>query len=102
MKGIWKIIKRFLPPYKKYLALNILFNILAALLTLFSFAVIIPILKMLFQLDTTVYSYMHFGEGSVQDVIINNFYFYTGSYSEVRSFRDSRPAGCCVGIYDIP
>lgn len=77
MKGIWKIIKRFLPPYKKYLILNIIFNVLAAILTLFSFAVIIPILKMLFQLDTTVYSYMHFGEESVQDVIINNFYYYT-------------------------
>ncbi|MDE5607833.1 MAG: ABC transporter ATP-binding protein/permease [Muribaculaceae bacterium] len=77
MKGIWKIIKRFLPPYKKYLALNILFNVLAAVLTLFSFAVIIPILKMLFQLDTNVYSFMHFGEGSIQDVVINNFYYYT-------------------------
>lgn len=77
MKGIWKIIKRFLPPYKKYLALNILFNVLAAVLTLFSFAIIIPILKMLFQLDTTVYTYMHMGDGSVQDVLINNFYYYT-------------------------
>ena len=49
---------RFVPPYKKQLALNVLFNILTAFLTLFSFALIIPILEMLFGLNTQTYAFM--------------------------------------------
>ena len=67
-----------MPPYKKYLALNIFFNILAAILTLFSFALIIPILEMLFQIKEDVYAYMPLGHGnSIKDVAVNNFYYYT-------------------------
>ncbi len=77
MNEIWKVIKRYLPPYKRYFVLNIIFNILAAVLTLFSFAVIIPILEMLFQIKTSVYSYMPLDAGDLKDVLINNFYYYT-------------------------
>ncbi len=78
MNDFFKIIKRFVPPYKKYLALNIIFNILAAFLTLFSFAFIVPILRMLFGIEEMAYTLMHTGEGvSLKDVIINNFYYYT-------------------------
>lgn len=67
-----------MPPYKKYLFLNIFFNILAAFLTLFSFAVIIPILEMLFQIrETTSYEYMAVGSASLKDVAFNNFYYFT-------------------------
>ncbi len=76
MKDFIKILRRFVPPYKKYLALNILFNILAAFLTLFSFALIIPILEMLFKINNTVYSYMPMGTGDFKDVLVNNFYYY--------------------------
>ena len=78
MNEFFKILRRFVPPYKKYLALNILFNILAAILTLFSFAVIIPILEMLFQIDDGMtYAYMTLQDGSLKDVAVNNFYYYT-------------------------
>ena len=50
MKEFLKILRRFVPPYKKYLFLNIFFNLLTAFLTLFSFAIIIPILEMLFKI----------------------------------------------------
>ena len=76
MKDFIKILRRFVPPYKKYLALNILFNILAAFLTLFSFALIIPILEMLFKINDTVYSYMPMDTGDFKDVLVNNFYYY--------------------------
>lgn len=66
-----------MPPYKKYLILNIVFNILTALLTLFSFALIIPILEMLFQIKEMTYVYMPLGSGSLKEVVFNNFYFYT-------------------------
>ena len=77
MKEFFKILRRFVPPYKRYLVLNIIFNILAAILTLFSFAIIIPILEMLFQIKDTVYEYMSMAYGSTKDIIINNFYYYT-------------------------
>lgn len=78
MKELFRLLRRFVPPYKKYLALNIFFNILAAILTLFSFALIIPILEMLFQIKEDVYTYMPLGDGnSIKDVAVNNFYYYT-------------------------
>lgn len=77
MTDLKSILLRFVPPYKKYLILNIFFNILAAFLTLFSFAVIIPILEMLFKVKEDVYGYMEVGSASLKDVIMNNFYYYT-------------------------
>ncbi|MDY4811043.1 MAG: ABC transporter ATP-binding protein [Muribaculaceae bacterium] len=77
MNEFLQILKRFVPPYKKYLALNIFFNILAAFLTLFSFAIIIPILEMLFKVREASYEYMSVGAASLKDVAVNNFYYYT-------------------------
>lgn len=77
MKEFLAILRRFVPPYKKYLALNVLCNILAAFLTLFSFAVIVPILEMLFKVKEATYVYMPVGSASLKDVAVNNFYFYT-------------------------
>ncbi len=76
MKEFFKILRRFVPPYKKYLLLNIFFNILAAFLTLFSFALIIPILEMLFKIKDVHYEYMAMGAGSLKDVVVNDFYYY--------------------------
>ena len=76
MNGFFGLLKRFVPPYKKYLALNILFNLLAAFLTLFSFALIIPILEMLFGMNTNHYDFMAFGSHGIKDVIVNDFYYY--------------------------
>ncbi|MCM1254996.1 MAG: ABC transporter ATP-binding protein/permease [Duncaniella sp.] len=77
MKDFWSLLIRFVPPYKKYLALNIFFNILAAFLTLFSFALIIPILQMLFKVNEATYTFMPVGSASLKDVAVNNFYWVT-------------------------
>lgn len=77
MKEFFKILRRFVPPYKRYLALNIVFNLLTAVLTLFSFALIIPILEMLFKIKEAHYVFMPMGSASLKDVVVNNFYFYT-------------------------
>lgn len=71
------LLKRFVSPYKKYVVLNIIFNVLAALLTLFSFALIIPILEMLFQIREAHYAYMVLADGNLKEVAVNNFYYYT-------------------------
>ena len=76
MKEFFKILKRFVPPYKKFLALNIIFNLLTAFLTLFSFALIIPILQMLFKINETSYAFMEWGSDSIKEVAVNNFYYY--------------------------
>ena len=94
MSDFFKIIKRFVPPYKKYLALNIIFNILAAFLTLFSFAFIVPILEMLFGIEEMAYTPMHTGDGnSLKDVAINNFYYYTQLM-----ITDWGPSGALAGL----
>ena len=77
MGDLWTILRRFVPPYKKYLILSILFNFLAAFLTIFSFAVIMPILRMLFRVDTGTYEYMEIGRHNFTDALLNNFYYYT-------------------------
>lgn len=78
MKDFLKILRRFVPPYKYYLILNILFNILAAVLTIFSFAVIIPILEILFKINEQTYVYMEWGSASMKEVAVNNFnYFFS-------------------------
>ena len=83
MKDFIGILRRFVPPYKHYLILNILFNILASFLTLFSFATIMPILEMLFQTgNVTTYTFMEWGSGNIKDVAINNFYYITSQAIE--------------------
>lgn len=77
MSQMTSILFRFVKPYKKYLILNIIFNFLSAALTLFSFAMIMPILEMLFQINTTHFDYMTLSDGSLKDVAINNFYYMT-------------------------
>lgn len=77
MKELWSLFRRFVPPYRKYLILNIFFNVLAAFLTLFSFAVIVPILEILFKIKDVQYEYWEIGSHSLKDVLINNFYYYT-------------------------
>lgn len=77
MNQFFGMLRRFVPPYKKNLILSIFFNILSAVLTVFSFAIIIPILEMLFQIKSATYVYMSMDQGSMKDVAINNFYYWT-------------------------
>lgn len=77
MKDFIRLLRRFAMPYRWQVVLSIFFNILAAFLTLFSFAFIIPILQMLFGLDSTHYEYMEIGAAGLKDVAVNNFYYYT-------------------------
>ncbi len=80
MKEFLQILRRFVPPYKKYLGLSILFNILSAILNIFSFAALIPILQILFQVDGGIRAndYMHWDGtlGSIKEVATNNLYYY--------------------------
>ena len=80
MKEFLQVLKRFVPPYKRYLGLSILFNILSAVLNIFSFAALIPILQILFQVDGGIRAndYMTWnGDWStLKEVVTNNMYYY--------------------------
>lgn len=77
MKEFLQILKRFVPPYKKYLILNVIFNILSAVLNIFSFTLIIPILQILFKLSKTVYKFIPWDANlGFKEIAVNNFYYY--------------------------
>ena len=80
MKEFLQVLRRFVPPYKKYLALSIVFNILSAILNIFSFAALIPILQILFQVDGGIRAndYMSWNGDlvSIKEVATNNMYYY--------------------------
>ena len=80
MKEFLQVLKRFVPPYKRYLGLSILFNILSAVLNIFSFAALIPILQILFQVDGGIRAndYMTWNGdwGTLKEVATNNLYYY--------------------------
>ncbi len=85
MKEFLSVLRRFVPPYKKYLVLSVIFNILSAVLNIFSFAALIPILQILFQTGDAeaATSLMAWDWGNIQDVLMNNLnYYVTGLIAE--------------------
>lgn len=82
MKDLLSFLNRFARPYKWNILVSILFNLLTSLFTVFSFAFIMPILRILFGLDTADYKLMQLGDASFIDVLTNNFYYYTSGLIE--------------------
>ena len=78
MKEFFKVLRRFVPPYKKYLVLTVLFNILSAVLNIFSFAAIIPILNILFRTEESLrqVEYMPITMGNLKEALMNNMNYY--------------------------
>ncbi|MCI5681021.1 MAG: ABC transporter ATP-binding protein/permease [Bacteroidales bacterium] len=78
-----KLLRRFIPPYKGEMALNILFNLLSTILSLFSFAAIIPVLQILFGLSETTTQHINLSEvASLSEwvsALKNNLYFWMES-----------------------
>lgn len=72
------LVKRFVGPYKSYVAINIICNLLSTFFSLFSFALLIPILEILFKTNNTVYEYMPFAWD--MSVIKNNAYCWVSNY----------------------
>ncbi len=68
--------RRFVSPYKKYLAWSVLLNILSAVFNIFSFTLLIPILQILFKMDDKVYHFMEWSLDNLKEVAVNNFYYY--------------------------
>jgi subfamily B ATP-binding cassette protein MsbA len=96
MKDFFKILKRFIPPYKKQLILNFLFNLLSALFTVFSMALMSPILEILFGMSEEVNNLLPWAANL--DTIKHNLYYY------VTIFKMANGAGLTllfVGLFVI-
>lgn len=80
MKEFFKVLKRFVPPYKKYLILSVLFTLLSAVLNVFSFMVLIPILQILFKVTEPVQAefieWSAMTSGNAKEVLMNNVNYY--------------------------
>ncbi|MBR5860061.1 MAG: ABC transporter ATP-binding protein [Bacteroidaceae bacterium] len=86
MKEFFKVLRRFVPPYKKYLVLSLFFTLLSAILNVFSFMVIIPILQILFKInDTSDVVFTPWSEitsENASDALMDNAAYYLNSFTE--------------------
>lgn len=76
MKEFFQLMGKYLFPYKRYVAGSIFFNLLSAVLNVFSFTLLIPILQILFKINKASYHFIPWGSASLKDAAINNFYYY--------------------------
>ena len=78
MKEFLQVLRRFVPPYKKYIALTATFNVLSAVLNIFSFAALIPILQILFRTEGagSATPLMPWSFDNIKEVIANNADYY--------------------------
>ncbi len=79
MKEFLRVMRQYVKPYKLYLVGSLIFNLLSAVLNVFSFVSIIPMLQMLFGIDQNRYEFIPWSAAgmSIKDIAINNMYWYT-------------------------
>ena len=77
LKEFFSLLKRYMKPYRKYLTWAVILNFLSQWLNVFSFAALVPILNILFKIDTTKYEYMPMDIHHLdKDVLVNNGYYF--------------------------
>ena len=74
------MLRRYVRPYNKYLGGSVLMNVLSAVFNIFSFTLIIPVLKIIFQMEDKAYAFIPWGEGDFKETLVNNFYWYVSQY----------------------
>lgn len=83
MKEFFQMMRRFVAPYKRYLVGAVFLNAFSAIFNVFSFALLIPILEILFKMDTKTYEFMPWDSGELTAVLKNNFYYYVSDLIQV-------------------
>ena len=82
MHDFLKLMRQYASPYKGYLVGAVVLNILSAVFNIFSFAVLVPLLNILFKVDDTVYEFIPWdADLTFKDKVINNFYFYVSDFA---------------------
>lgn len=83
LKQFFSLLARYIKPYRKYLALTVVLNFLSQWLNVFSFMALIPILNILFKVDSATYEYIPMSLDNIdKDIIINNLYYYVNVFIE--------------------
>lgn len=79
MKEFFRMLRQYVKPYKGYMAGSLIFNLLSAVLNVFSFISIIPMLQLLFGIDQNKYEFIPWSDAgmSMKDIVVNNMYWYT-------------------------
>lgn len=79
MKEFLRVMRQYVKPYKAYLVGSLVFNLLSAVLNVFSFISIIPMLQLLFGIDQNRYDFIPWSDPgmSLKDITVNNMYWYT-------------------------
>ena len=77
MKEFFKIMGKYFRPYKRFVIGTFSFNILTAVFNVFSFTLLLPILNILFGIETETYRFIEWGTGNLKDTAINNLYYYS-------------------------
>ena len=98
MKEFFEMFRRYVGPYKRYVASSLAFNVLSALLNVFSFASLIPMLKLLFNTEQTVYRFIPWSTAgkALSDIAINNAYYYT---SQLVAQYGPAPTLLMIGVF---
>ncbi len=101
MRDFLKMMRQYALPYKGYLAGAVVLNILSAIFNIFSFAVIVPLLNILFRLDTAQYAFIPWGtEGySFKDTLVNNAYWLVSDFSAQHGAVTALLLLCAVMIF---
>lgn len=79
MKEFLNLMRRFVSPYKRYMVWSVVLNIFSAIFNIFSFMLIIPLLNILFKMDTTEYQFIPWDTmtlSNMKEVGVNNMYWY--------------------------
>ncbi|MBQ9077194.1 MAG: ABC transporter ATP-binding protein [Muribaculaceae bacterium] len=76
IKQFFSLMKRYIKPYRKNLVWTVILNFVSQWLNVFSFMALIPILNILFKIDTATYEYMPMDGEISKEIIINNAYYY--------------------------
>ena len=82
MKDFLKLMRQYASPYKGHLAGAVVLNILSAVFNIFSFAVLVPLLDILFKVDETVYEFIPWDtQMDFKEKLLNNLYFYVSDFT---------------------
>ena len=85
MKEFWRVMVKYISPYYKYLGGSVFLNILSAVLNVFSFSLLIPVLQIIFNTGDASYEFIPWHSGMSFHEITNNAYFYITQYIQSTS-----------------
>lgn len=98
MKDFFRFVMRFVAAYKWNVVISVIFNVLTTLFTVFSFAFIMPILNVLFSIETKEYTYMEVSAGNFNDAMVNNFYYYITTFMQTHGASNALALLCAFFV----